>query len=146
MKYNAARRGRSRVGGGREHGRHTEQPRVSTNQPEGLLDLCDALFPAQGPAQWARGRLSMSISGHIAPQGSCEMSSTIDAPLEWVETVGNLRLPPRADRRLQMLMDRNNEGLLTEEERGELESLVEMSERLSLVRAEALHLLGRRPK
>jgi len=74
------------------------------------------------------------------------MSSTIDAPLEWVETVGNLRLPPRADRRLQMLMDRNNEGLLTEEERGELESLVEMSERLSLVRAEALHLLGRRPK
>jgi hypothetical protein len=74
------------------------------------------------------------------------MSSTIDAPLEWVETVGNLRLPPRADQRLQMLMDRNNEGLLTEEERGELESLVEMSERLSLVRAEALHLLGRRPK
>jgi hypothetical protein len=72
--------------------------------------------------------------------------STIDAPLEWVETVGNLRLPPRADQRLQELMDRNNEGLLTEAERSDLESLVELSERLSLVRAEALHLLGRKPE
>lgn len=74
------------------------------------------------------------------------MRSTIDAPLEWVETVGNLRLPPRADQRLQELMDRNNEGLLTEAERSDLESLVELSERLSLVRAEALHLLGRKPE
>ena len=74
------------------------------------------------------------------------MRSTIDAPLEWVETVGNLRLPPKADQRLQGLMDRNNEGLLTESERADLESLVELSERLSLVRAEALHLLGRKPE
>lgn len=74
------------------------------------------------------------------------MSSTIDAPLEWVETVGNLRLPPRADQRLQALMDRNNEGLLTETEHAELEALVELSERLSLVRAGALHLLGRSPQ
>lgn len=53
------------------------------------------------------------------------MSTTIDAPVEWVETVGNLRLPPKADRRLQQLMARNNEGLLTEAERADLESLVE---------------------
>lgn len=72
--------------------------------------------------------------------------STIDAPLEWVENVGNLRLPPRANQRLQELMDRNNEGLLSETERADLESLVELSERLSLVRAEALHLLGRKPE
>ncbi len=71
--------------------------------------------------------------------------STIDAPLEWVETVGNLRLPPKTNQRLQELMDRNNEGLLTEPEQADLESLVELSERLSLVRAEALHLLGRKP-
>jgi hypothetical protein len=74
------------------------------------------------------------------------VSTTIDAPLEWVETVSSLRLPPKADQRLQELMDRNNEGLLTETERADLESLVELSERLSLVRAEALHLLGRRPE
>jgi hypothetical protein len=74
------------------------------------------------------------------------VSSTIDAPLEWVETVGNLRLPAKAEQRLQELMDRNNEGLLTEAERADLESLVELSERISLVRAEALHLLGLKPE
>lgn len=74
------------------------------------------------------------------------MSTTIDAPLEWVETVSDLRLPPKADKRLQELMDRNNEGLLTEAERADLESLVELSERLSLVRAEAFLLLGRKPE
>lgn len=74
------------------------------------------------------------------------MSTTIDAPLEWVESVGSLRLPAKADQRLQELMDRNNEGLLTDTERADLETLVELSERLSLVRAEAIHLLGRKPE
>jgi hypothetical protein len=74
------------------------------------------------------------------------VSGTIDAPMDWVETVGNLRLPPKTDQRLQELMDRNNEGQLTESERADLEALVELSERLSLVRAKALHLLGRKPE
>ena len=74
------------------------------------------------------------------------MSTTIEAPQEWVESVGKLRLPPKADAHLQKLMDKNNEGLLTDAERSDLESLVELSERLSLVRAEALHLLGRKPE
>jgi hypothetical protein len=73
------------------------------------------------------------------------MSSTIDAPVEWVETVGRLRLPAKTDERLQQLMDRNNNGQLTPAERQELESLVELSESLSVVRAEALLLLGRQP-
>ncbi len=46
---------------------------------------------------------------------------------------------------MQELMDRNSEGLLTETERADLESFVERSERLSLVRAEARHLLERQP-
>jgi hypothetical protein len=71
--------------------------------------------------------------------------STISASPEWVESVSHLKLPERTDRRLQELMDRNNDGHLTETERDELESLVEMSESLSLVRAEALRLLGRHP-
>ncbi len=73
------------------------------------------------------------------------MITTIDAPLQWVETVATLRLPEQADRHLQQLMDRNNEGQLSELERAELAALAELSERLSLVRAEALHLLGRKP-
>jgi len=42
-------------------------------------------------------------------------------------------------------MDRNNEGLLQESEREELEALVEPSEQLSLIRGEALQILGRQP-
>ncbi len=74
------------------------------------------------------------------------MDSVIAAPVDWIETVGNLRFPTKADRRLQQLMDRNNEGHLTDAERGELEALVELSEQLSLVRAKALQILGKRPE
>ena len=42
-------------------------------------------------------------------------------------------------------MDRNNEGVLQESEREELESLVELSEQLSLVRGAALQILGKQP-
>jgi hypothetical protein len=73
------------------------------------------------------------------------MSPMIAAPVDWIESVGNLRFPSKADRRLQELMDRNNEGLLTGSEREELEALVELSERLSLVRAEAMQILRKQP-
>jgi hypothetical protein len=74
------------------------------------------------------------------------MSSAISAPVDWVESVSSLKLPARADRRLQELMDRNTDGQLNRSERAELETLVELSESLSLVRAEAFHLLGRQPE
>ena len=68
-----------------------------------------------------------------------------DAQRQMVEAVAALRLPDRADRRLQVLMDRNTDGGLTPQEREELQTLVEVSETISLVRADALRLLGRRP-
>ena len=74
------------------------------------------------------------------------MNSTIAAPVDWIESVGNLRFPTKADHRLQALMDRNNEGLLPESEREELAVLVELSEQMSLVRGEALQILGRQPQ
>jgi hypothetical protein len=73
------------------------------------------------------------------------MATVVQAPLEMVEAVASLRLPPRADRHLQELMDRNTDGALAAQEREELEMLVELSETLALVRAQALHLLGRKP-
>jgi hypothetical protein len=74
------------------------------------------------------------------------MISVISAPVDWIESVGDLRLPSKADHRLQDLMDRNNDGLLNEVEREELEALAELSERLSLVRAEAWQILGKQPE
>ena len=73
------------------------------------------------------------------------MPAVIEAPVEMIEAVADLRPPPKTDRRLQDLMDRNNEGALTAPERDDLEALVELSETISLVRAKALHLLGRKP-
>ncbi len=73
------------------------------------------------------------------------MSTVVEAPVEMIEAVAALRLPPRGDRRLQTLMDGNTNGSLTSEQKEELEALVELSETIALVRAQALHLLGRNP-
>jgi len=73
------------------------------------------------------------------------MTTVVEAPLAMVEAVAGLRLPPRADRRLQVLMDRNTDGALRSEEREELEALVELSETIALVRSQALQVLGRKP-
>jgi hypothetical protein len=70
--------------------------------------------------------------------------STMQDPRELAEAVVALRLTPKADQRLQELMDRNTNGLLTDNEREELAALVEMSETISLLRAKALLFLGRK--
>jgi hypothetical protein len=73
------------------------------------------------------------------------MNLVVEAPVEMVEAVAALRLPPRGDRRLQLLMDRNTNGNLTADQKEELEALVELSETIALLRAQALHVLGRKP-
>ena len=59
-----------------------------------------------------------------------------------MEAISQLRLPVRAVRRLQDLMDANKNGALTDDEHDELAELVEWSESISLLRARALRLLG----
>ena len=73
------------------------------------------------------------------------MLAVIEAPVELVEEIAELRLPAKADQRLKEFMDANTEDTLTEMERHQLEALVELSERISLMRAKALFLLGRKP-
>lgn len=73
------------------------------------------------------------------------MSAVVEAPVDLIEAVAGLRFPKTTDRLLQELMDRKNQGTLTPDDRQKLEALVELSESLSLVRAQALHLLGRKP-
>src|SRR5438309_459676 len=38
------------------------------------------------------------------------MNSVIAAPVDWIESVGNLRLPSKADHHLRELMDRKQRG------------------------------------
>ncbi len=71
--------------------------------------------------------------------------TTVAAPLELVEALADLRFPQKADTHLQALMDRNTEGMLSDAERGELGALVELNERLTILRAQALCILGRKP-
>ena len=73
------------------------------------------------------------------------MAAVVQAPLDLVEAVAALRLPPKTDGRLQYLMDRNTNGVLTPQEREELEALVELSETIGLVRAGANRLLEKTP-
>lgn len=73
------------------------------------------------------------------------MSAVIETPVEFVESLGAFRFPSQTDAHLQDLMDRHSEGKLTPAEIEELEGLVELSEKLSLVRAQAIRLLNRAP-
>jgi hypothetical protein len=63
--------------------------------------------------------------------------TTVEAPLEFVEALAGLRFPQKTDALLQDLMDRNTDGRLNEPERNELDALVELSERLTILRAQA---------
>lgn len=73
------------------------------------------------------------------------MSATVEAPVDLMEAIAHLQLPPQVDAELQKLMDANTRGKLTPPQRGRLESLVEWSESVSLLRARALHLLRDSP-
>ncbi len=68
---------------------------------------------------------------------------TIAAPVELVTSVAEFRFSPKLNAKLQVLMDRNTEGQLSDAEREELEALVELSETIALLRGEALKVLGR---
>ena len=58
------------------------------------------------------------------------------------------RLPQHKQTRLDVLLDKNNDGHLTRQERDELEELVKEAEELSLVNAQqfASHQLGKNRK
>ena len=71
------------------------------------------------------------------------MSAVLETPVEFVEALAEMRFPPKTDRRMQLLMDRNANGQLNLGERDELESLVEVSETMSLFRGQAYRILGR---
>lgn len=73
------------------------------------------------------------------------MANTIEIPTQFLEEMANFEFPTSAQERLKQLMDKNNEGLLTELERAELSSLVELNEKVTLLKSQAklfLHQIG----
>lgn len=78
----------------------------------------------------------------VSPSAGSRM---LEIPRSLIESFAAIRFPAKTDARLQWLMDRNTQGQLQPLEREELEALVELSEYLSLLRAQALHILDRQP-
>lgn len=73
-------------------------------------------------------------------------AAVIEAPRDLIESLAGLRFPPQTDAHLCRLMDLNTDGALDADGIEELAALAELSERMSLLRAEALRVLGRSPK
>ena len=69
------------------------------------------------------------------------MSRTVEVPLELLEEVAQLEFPPTTQQTLARLMDKNTEGQLSEDERKELQALVDLNERVSLLKGRAKLLL-----
>src|SRR5437867_13424689 len=63
------------------------------------------------------------------------------APAQWVQSVSELSLPARVNRRLQELRT-GRAGPLSESEQAELEALAELDRTLSGIRAQAKKLLN----
>ena len=74
------------------------------------------------------------------------MMDDIPVPKSFLEEIVAMKFPEETDERLQHLMDKNNEGELNEIERTEFKAYVRISELMSLLKARAYLLLGRRPK
>ena len=73
------------------------------------------------------------------------MIANAETPAAVLEDVAELSFPPETEARMSWLMDRNTEGALTPTERDELAALVKWGHRISLLRARALLILGRKP-
>ena len=59
-------------------------------------------------------------------------------------TIAQEQMPNAIQQRVQVLMDKNTFGAITEEERGELQQIVDRADRLMLRKAEAAYLLRER--
>ena len=70
-----------------------------------------------------------------------EMAPT---PREFLEQAADLEFDPGIDARMQDLMERHNFGELTETERRELAGYVALNQRMSIIRGQAMLILGRK--
>jgi hypothetical protein len=110
--------------------RHTN-PEIDTSSVPKLFNIETQSFCVDNP-------INLHARGNT-------MSAVVEAPLELVKAIADMRFPAKTDARLQFLMDKNTNGQLSANEREELEAWVELSETISLDRAQALLLLGRTP-
>ena len=69
------------------------------------------------------------------------MSQTIEIPADFLEELAEYQFPPSIQDQITRLMDKNTEDQLSEDERKELQALVELSESVSIMKGRAKFLL-----
>lgn len=72
------------------------------------------------------------------------MPKPMSSPQSLLEDLAGFMLPRSTQRRLVRLMDLNSEGALTADQARELKSLVELNERLSILKGRARLVLERK--
>ena len=65
------------------------------------------------------------------------MGQTVEIPVQFLVEMAGIEFPASTQEKLDRLMDKNNEGLLSAEEREELKALVDINERVSLIKGRA---------
>ena len=65
------------------------------------------------------------------------MGQTVEIPIQLHEEMASFQFPVSTQERLDRLMDKNNEGLLEKNEGEELQGLVDLNERVSLLKGRA---------
>ena len=70
----------------------------------------------------------------------------VPTPRTLLEQMADMRFDPATDARLQDLMERNNFGELNATEKQELERYAMLNQRMSIVRGQAMFVLGRKPE
>ncbi|MBI4616723.1 MAG: hypothetical protein HY720_24135 [Planctomycetes bacterium] len=69
------------------------------------------------------------------------MASTIEAPRDLIQAFAQLCLPRTAQARLDLLMEKNNEGTISDSEREDLRALVDLCQTIAELRGRARILL-----
>ena len=80
----------------------------------------------------------------LSPDEQTELEALTHLSDEALWTIAREQMQEMAQQRMQILMERNNFGLLVELERSELKGLVELGQRLMLRKAKAMALLTQR--
>lgn len=80
-----------------------------------------------------------------APDKQMDRLARIETPEQLMEAIADFHLPRSTDEHMQRLMDRNNDGELSIEETEELAALADLGTAISLLKAHAMRLLGRKP-
>lgn len=80
----------------------------------------------------------------LPPDEQAELDALAHLSEDALRTIALEQMPEPRQQRLQALMERNNLGSISAEERAELEALVEQGQRLMLRKAQAMALLAER--